>query len=101
MPSTLCPAERQRGVPRRLFVPTKPGSILRIGGPRNVTRVEGMECWRAKNPLDATTILIRVWGVLVEPVKQGGSEPFAKANTAPTSVPSTPSTPNTAVTGTR
>ena len=38
MPSTLCPAERQRGIPRRLFVPTKPGSILRTGGQRNVTR---------------------------------------------------------------
>src|SRR6516165_7159333 len=68
---------------------------------RNVTAVEGMECWRAKNPVDAITIPIRVWGVLVEPVKQGGSEPFAKANTAPTTVPSSPSTPNTAVAGTK
>jgi hypothetical protein len=45
-----------------------------------------MECWHAKNPWN---------GVLVEPVKRGGSEPFAKVNTAPTTVPNNPDSPNT------
>ena len=51
MPSTLCPAERQRGVPRRLFVPTKPGSILRTGGQHEMLpRWKGWNVGTPKTP---------------------------------------------------
>ena len=64
MPSTLCPAERQRGVPRRLFVPTKPGSILRTGGQHEMLpRWKGWNVGAPKTP----------WMLLLFQLGLGGS----------------------------